>query len=138
MNLWRRVPEDLPAALDAFEAAGWRVGVVSNSEGMLVPLFDAVGLGDRFDVIVDSHHVGVRKPDPAIFEIAMDAMNTDAAHSVYAGDIPEVDLVGAHAAGLRAYLVDPLGYYEDGAYIDADRAPRVPSVHALVDLLLEK
>lgn len=129
LNLWRRVPDDLPRALRRIRETGWAVGIVSNSEGRLPELFDVVGLGDEFEVIVDSHNVGVAKPDPEIFHIALRALGVRAEDTVYAGDIPEVDVEGARAAGIEGVLIDPLGHY-------ADFSPRHASVAALVDTLL--
>lgn len=129
-NLWRRVPAGFLDALDRARALGFRIGVVSNSEGKLEELFEAVGVGGAFEVIVDSHHAGVRKPDPAIFRPALEALDADAISSWYAGDLPAVDVVGARAAGLNAALIDPLDHY--AGYEDA---PRFESVATLVDFL---
>jgi len=127
-NLWRRVPDDFREAIERARALGFRIGVVSNSEGKLPELFEAVGLAGAFEVIVDSALVGVRKPDPAIFAMALDALGCDAEPSWYAGDLPDVDVVGARAAGLNAALIDPLDHYRG-----YDGAPRFDSVAALVD-----
>ena len=113
-NLWRRVPEGLLEALDRAAEAGVRMGVVSNSEGQLERLFARVGLQGRFEVIVDSAIVGISKPDPRIFEIALEAMGvSDPAEATYVGDIPSVDIDGARAAGLSAVLVDELDFYPE-------------------------
>ncbi len=130
LNLWRRVPADLPAALAKVRALGLRIGVVSNSEGRLPELFAAVGLGDAFEVVVDSAHEGVRKPDPEIFERALARMGARAEASLYAGDLPSVDVDGAMGAGLQAALIDPFDFYPDHA-----RVPRYPSVAALVEAI---
>ncbi len=130
LNLWRRVPPGLPEALTRVREAGWVIGIVSNSEGHLPELFDAVGLGDAFDVIVDSTHVGVRKPDPRIFEIALEALGRKAEQAAYAGDIPDVDMVGARAAGIDGYLIDPHGDFPTYA------GPKFDQVIELVDALL--
>jgi HAD superfamily hydrolase (TIGR01549 family) len=130
-NLWRRVPEDLIDSLERVRAAGITVGVVSNSEGKLGRLFDRLGLSQLFDVVVDSAHEGVRKPDPAIFLLACQRLDVAPEDCLYAGDIPEVDVVGARAAGLEAALIDPLDMYADYR-----AAHRFPSVAALVDAFL--
>lgn len=133
LNLWRRVPPELPGALEDIRAAGWTVAIVSNSEGHLAELFDAVGLAGAFEAIVDSAHVGVRKPDPRIFELALEALDVRAEDAVYAGDVPEVDVEGARAAGIEAVLIDP---YDD--YPAFQGAPRLSGVRALVDMLLAR
>lgn len=111
-NLWRRVPPDLPDALDRARALGLALGVVSNSEGRLAELLDRVGLGPRLAFVVDSAREGVRKPDPAIFLRALARLPGVAAHeAIYAGDLPSVDVQGARGAGMHGVLVDPRGFY---------------------------
>ena len=127
LNLWRRVPADLPDALTEARAIGLRLGIVSNSEGRLEELFAHVGLGDAFEVIVDSSIEGVRKPDPEIFRRATERMNVPPAEAIYAGDIPSVDVDGALGAGLSAALIDPRDFYPDHV-----GSPRFASVAELV------
>ena len=64
--------------------------------------------------IVDSTVVGVSKPDPRIFDIALDAMGVAPEDAWYAGDTPAFDVVGARAAGLRPFLVDPFQMHLNG------------------------
>lgn len=129
-NLWRRVPDGLHAALARLTDAGIHVSVISNSEGALPSLFERLGLAPFIAHVIDSHHEGVRKPDPELFRRALERSGQRADESVYLGDIPGVDVVGANAAGMRAVLVDPLGFYPDFT------GDRVSSVVAYVDRLL--
>ena len=62
-----------------------------------------VSLSER----VDSEIVGVEKPDPAIFQIALDALRVPASRCVYIGDSVHFDVHGARAAGLHPVHVDP-------------------------------
>lgn len=132
-NLWRRVPPGTIEALGRARAAGVRVAVVSNSEGKLPELFERVGLAPHIELVVDSHHEGVRKPDPELFRRALGRLDVAANRCVYLGDIPGVDVVGARAAGIDAVLVDPLDFYP--AYTDA---PRVRCVVEHVDRMLAR
>jgi putative hydrolase of the HAD superfamily len=129
---WRNVPADVPTALARARDAGIRIGVVSNSEGKLQSVFERVGLLPWFEVVVDSHLEGVAKPDPAIFQIALTRLGVAAERAIYAGDLPEIDLVGAHAAGMHGVLVDALDSYRARPDL-----PRVVSVAQLVDELLQ-
>lgn len=106
-NFWRRVPEGTADALDRIRAAGVRTAVVSNSEGKLDTLFEQIGLLDRVEFIVDSAREGVCKPDPEIFYRALRKLRVEAEHTVYAGDLPTVDVAGARAAGIHPVLIDP-------------------------------
>jgi len=130
-NLWRLVPEGVREAIAALRAAGIAVGLVSNSEGKLGALLERVGLGQAFDVVVDSGLEGVRKPDPEIFRRGCSRIGVSPADALYAGDIPEVDVHGALGAGLRAALVDPYGLYPD-----FEQAPRFASVPELARAIL--
>jgi HAD superfamily hydrolase (TIGR01509 family) len=125
-NLWRKVPDGLVGAVGELRARGVPVVVVSNSEGQLQELFDNLGLGSTFDLIIDSHHVAVEKPDPAIFRIALDRFGVAARDALHLGDTFATDIVGARAAGMQVALIDPYGHY-DGEYVDV---PRVHDVAA--------
>jgi HAD superfamily hydrolase (TIGR01509 family) len=123
-NLWRKVPDGMVAALAELRARGVPVAVVSNSEGQLQTLFDNLGLGDAFDLVIDSHHVGVEKPDPRIFEPVLARFGVAAADTLHLGDTFATDVVGARAAGMRVALIDPFAHY-DGQYPDVARVDDV-------------
>ncbi len=127
-NLWRRVPVDLRPALERLRALDFRVAIVSNSEGRLPELFERLGLGAAFETVVDSHFEGVRKPDPELFHRALSRLGVPADRAIYLGDIPGVDIDGAHAAGMKAVLVDALDFYPEHT-----SSPRVTSVAAWVE-----
>lgn len=126
-NFWRLIPDGLPAHLARARAAGLRLAVVSNSEGKLAELFVRVGLDQAFELVVDSGLEGVRKPDPEIFRRALVRMDLPPESCVYAGDIPDVDVGGARAAGMAGVLIDTRDHYP--AYC---AAPRFSSVSALL------
>jgi putative hydrolase of the HAD superfamily len=107
-NLWSGVPERSAAALERLRSAGLRLGVVSNSDGRVEEALEAAGLREFFDVVVDSALVGVEKPDPRIFHAALDALGVAPEEALYVGDLYEVDVVGARAAGIEAVLLGPL------------------------------
>ena len=68
------------------------------------------------ECVIDSGVVGVMKPDARIFEIALTAMGLDADDVWYVGDMPAIDVVGARRAGIRPFVVDPLGLHADADY----------------------
>ena len=89
---------------------GTRLGMITNGD----PAFQgrklaAVGLGDRFEVVVASGAEGVVKPDPAIFRIACERLGVDPADAVYVGDRLRTDAIGAASAGLAGVWIDRLG-----------------------------
>ncbi len=106
-HLWAGAQERTFDALDRLRAAGIRMAVVSNSDGRADEGLRAAGLLERFEFVIDSQLVGFEKPDPRIFAAALDRMGVAAAESVYVGDLYEIDVVGARAAGMDVILLDP-------------------------------
>ena len=87
-------------------AGAFRVGVVSNSYGNMPALLADAALGP-FAVIVDSAVVGLRKPDPAIYDYAARRLQLPAAAILHVGDSWERDVVPARATGMRAAWLAP-------------------------------
>jgi putative hydrolase of the HAD superfamily len=126
-NLWRKVPDGLVDAVGELRARGVPVVVVSNSEGRLDELFDNLGLTGVFDQVIDSHHVGVEKPDPRIFRLVLDRFGVAPPAALHVGDTFATDVVGARAAGMQVALLDPFAHY-NGEYPDVPRVADVASV----------
>jgi putative hydrolase of the HAD superfamily len=132
-NLWSLVPEGLTAALDRVRARGIRVAIISNSEGRLREQLDELGVLGSLDLVVDSGVVGVEKPDPRIFHVALDRFAVAPERALHLGDTFGTDILGARAAGVRAALIDPHGHL-DGQYADVPRVPGAREVaHALAE-----
>jgi putative hydrolase of the HAD superfamily len=128
--IWRRIIPGSVDALRALEATGVRLGVVSNADGLVGQrlreqevLQVGPGLGVTVECLIDSGEVGVSKPDPRIFQLALDAMGLEPVDAWYVGDMPGIDVVGARAAGLEVFVMDPYGVH-DGADFE-----RVTSLH---------
>lgn len=126
-NLWCKVPDGLPDALVALRAAGVKTAVVSNSEGIVARVIRDVGLEPHLDLIVDSGLVGVEKPDPRIFAVALDRFRVHANAALHLGDTFTTDILGARAAGIRCALIDPFAHYE-GLHPDVPRVPGATEV----------
>jgi putative hydrolase of the HAD superfamily len=130
-SLWRVVHADTPEVLATLRARGFRLGVVSNADGRVPAALAAQGLAEHFSVIIDSHLVGVEKPDPRIFRLALDGCGAGPEETLFVGDIYEIDIVGARSAGLDALLLDPLGLYEG---VDCERIQRLGQLLELLSV----
>lgn len=106
---------DVVETLDLLKRDGWRLGIISNSEGRVHELLTNVGIRGFFDVLVDSGVEGVSKPDPAIFRLATARAGVDAPRCLYVGDQPDVDVKAARAAGMDVIHYDPGRVFSDFA-----------------------
>jgi len=117
---WAHAGRGVKDGLRALAGLGLPMGVVSNSNGTVEADLRRVGVcyatdgdghlpeGVRMGVILDSAVVGVAKPDPGIFRIALDALNVPADGTVlHVGDSLRYDVAGALAAGLQPVHMDP-------------------------------
>lgn len=104
-HLWCSVHEHTHEALARLRAAGLRLGIVSNSDGRVDQALSAAGLREFFDVVIDSSVFGAEKPDPAIFRAALEALEVAPEEALYVGDLYDVDVLGARAAGMDAVLL---------------------------------
>ena len=119
-----------PAVLDALLARRLALGVGSDADGRVEADLVRAGLRPRFATVVDSHVVGVEKPDPAMFRLALVRMGAKPATTLYVGDVFSIDVLGAHSAGLAAVLLGPLGEYPG-----ADGCPRMRRLAELLQRL---
>lgn len=130
-GLWEYVPPDVIPSLQRMRAAGRKLVVVSNANGRMRAALERVGIAPHVDLVIDSHEEGVEKPDPRIFQRALERAGARPESTVHVGDLFHTDVVGARAAGLRAVLLDMADLYRDH---DCER------VRSLADLagLLER
>jgi HAD superfamily hydrolase (TIGR01549 family) len=99
----------LQANLSVLErlAERYRLGIVSNFYGNLARVCADTGIARYFEVLVDSACVGHRKPEPAIFHRALDALGVRPDSAVFVGDSLERDMAGARRALLRHVWLTP-------------------------------
>jgi putative hydrolase of the HAD superfamily len=129
-SLWRVVRPGTLEALDRFRARGFKLAVVSNAEGNVESDARRYGIRSHFDAVIDSFVVGVSKPDPRIFKIALDEIGVAPQQALFAGDIYSIDMIGAQTAGMRGKLIDAMGLY---SWIDHVKIRGVHEFHALND-----
>lgn len=122
VGVWNTAEPQAPEALALARRAGLRAAVVSNSNGSVRSILSALGLTDDLDFVLDSGEVGLEKPDPRIFELALTRAGVAAGEAAYVGDLYSIDVRGSRAAGIRPILLDPAGHWGPR---DCDTAPDV-------------
>jgi putative hydrolase of the HAD superfamily len=126
-HIWCGIDSEAAHVVAELKRAGLLVAVISNTEdGRLLDSLEASGLGGLFDLTVDSHLVGCKKPDPAIFRLALERLGVEADEASFVGDSYAHDALAARAAGMRAILLDPLDLHPESV---------CPRIHSLGDLL---
>ena len=122
---YRLFPETLEV-LDWFRARGFRMGVISDTSPSLPLTLEAAGIGRYFDCAVCSDLVGVMKPEPGIYQAALDALGVTAEESLYVDDY-DVEADGARALGFTAFHIDR-SRPGDGKW-------RIQSLHGIIDYI---
>jgi putative hydrolase of the HAD superfamily len=80
-----------------------KLGIVTNGpHDLQCAKLDASELRGYFGAVMISREVGILKPDPRIFALALAQLGVSAEESAFVGDTPKTDIVGAHAAGMKA------------------------------------
>jgi putative hydrolase of the HAD superfamily len=109
-----RVPDvitpfpDAVATLRALRGADIRVGVLTNGPSeMQRRKLDVSGLGPELDAVTISGEIGVAKPDPEAFRIALERLGTRPEETAMVGDSLENDVLGGLQAGLAEVVWMP-------------------------------
>jgi putative hydrolase of the HAD superfamily len=93
---------NLVAMLNTLQQQGYLLGIISNGRGEFqTKAISGLGIQDYFDVMLISEIEGVRKPEPEIFQRAMTRLGVSAQNSIFVGDNPQADILGAKNAGMR-------------------------------------
>jgi len=108
-----RIPEETYTVIPNLRASGYILGVVSNRTKPYQDEIDGLGMGDFFHFSLAAGEVNSWKPEPGIFEHAVERAGTTPEQTLYIGDNYFADVVGARRAGLQPVLYDPKGLFHE-------------------------
>jgi putative hydrolase of the HAD superfamily len=105
-DYWQVDPDAIPT-LEILRRQGYRLGLVSNAadDADVQALIDKAALRNYFEVILTSAAIGIRKPNPRIFQHALGPLGVQPAEAAMVGDKLGADILGAKNAGIFAIWV---------------------------------
>src|SRR5574341_2683410 len=96
--------------LAGLQRAGFKLGLVTNTSlphSIIVEEFRQLALDSYFDTVVCSSEIVFRKPDPAMFEVALRELGVTPKDALFVGDSYHADVVGAKQAGMKTIWLNP-------------------------------
>ncbi|CAA9240200.1 MAG: haloacid dehalogenase, IA family protein [uncultured Chthoniobacterales bacterium] len=103
-GVWELFPEVLEV-LQSLRPQ-YRLAVISNFDGRLRVIAEQLGISKFFEHLVISSEVGADKPEPFIFERALQLLGVSPNEALHVGDDPKGDWEGAAAAGMHVFRLD--------------------------------
>lgn len=128
-NPENQVAPDVPETLQCLKESGFTVGLVSNRSNPCQEECEQLGLLSYFEFAYVAAEVEAWKPDPRIFDRALEITGTSPERTIYVGDNFYADIIGAQNAGLQPVLLDHAGIFPDA------ECAVISSVGELVELL---
>ena len=105
--------QDVIPCLKNLKNRNLKIGLISNADKDMSELFNKTGLDAYLETVVISQDVGVTKPNPIIFQAALEKSGLAAKEVLYIGDQYQVDYIGAMNVGLNPILLDRRNCYID-------------------------
>jgi HAD superfamily hydrolase (TIGR01549 family) len=100
--------DDVVPTLKSVRERKLTIGLLTNLDRDMAAMCRDLGIGNYINVIVTSGEIGVDKPDPRIFQAALNRAAVNAAEAVLVGDQYKNDILGAQGVGMKAMLIDRL------------------------------
>ncbi|WP_159886332.1 HAD-IA family hydrolase [Paenibacillus puerhi] len=109
--------EDVEETLAELQNRGYRLGIISNFAPTLKAILEHKGILHYFEPVLVSTEVGLEKPDPAIFRLALELGGLAAEDVLYVGDHDRNDIWAPAQAGIDAVKIKRYDYHDgDGIH----------------------
>jgi putative hydrolase of the HAD superfamily len=127
---WHLYPDTLEV-LKFLRIQGLSMSIISNFDFRLEGVTLALGIRCFFDGLMTPGQAGAVKPDPKIFQSALNALGVTASQAVHVGDSMKSDVEGAKAAGITPILIDRANRYPHVSGL-----LKIPSLYDLKSLIV--
>ena len=124
--------DNVHEVLSQFKSRDLRMGVISNWDNGARSLLQRHDLAKYFDSCIISAEVGINKPDPAIFQLAVQQANVEPHRCLYVGDNYYDDAVGSRRAGMHAVILNRFGNH---GVEEIEDAPIIQNLNQIMDYL---
>jgi putative hydrolase of the HAD superfamily len=132
-NAWRLFADAVPC-LDELDAAGIRIGLITNGDrDFQLAKLEAMALDSRIEQVITSGELGFAKPDPRIFDFACEKFGVPPSAALYVGDRLHTDAIGAAKAGLTGIWLDRAGAASVSQLAEA-RESKVDVIETLTEM----
>ncbi len=105
---WELYPDVLPT-LQALQGRGFTLGIISDWGGNLASIIAGLDLPRYFDCLIISAVTRHAKPEPGLYELALQRANAIPDYAIHIGDSYIHDVLGARAVGITPILIDRPG-----------------------------
>jgi len=128
--------QDAIACIDAIKATGAKIGLVANQPLASIDSLKRDGIFEKIDFVGISAKVGLEKPDPAFFQLALKELGTDANDAIHIGNRFDTDVLPAKNLGMRTVWVLRGEANPEPAQSDIDQADIVvPDLTNVAELI---
>lgn len=114
--------------LNTLHAQGHTLGVITNNGDDIASRCRAFGFDEFLDFVITRIDAGCTKPDPRIFEMALDRANVTAEQTVYVGDNYYADVLGAETVGITPVFIDPKALFPEADCAVIQHLGQLPDV----------
>lgn len=120
--------DDVLPTLQAVSDAGYRLGLISNFDEWLEEMLVELEVGHLFEVSIISGQVGVEKPDPKIYEMALEQAEVDGPRALHIGDSPQTDVEPSRSVGMIPVLLDRYNRYPNPGVARVESLSELPQL----------
>lgn len=136
-HVWLQERVLFPEVIDVLETLkkeGYKLGVISDSSPALSLTLESLGIAKYFDCFICSDMVGVMKPEPKIYQTALDALHVSAQESIYVDDY-DIEADGARNMGFTAFHIQRDDSGQESLQSKAENQWKIKSLKEIVDFL---